>query len=75
MSIKTKAVLIAAIVLGTAVAASAATKNDKLATHQRGAYGQATVSGVPAVADPENNPATTGGGSLGYNENMRKDDW
>jgi opacity protein-like surface antigen len=74
MFITTKAVLAAAMVLAVAVTASAATNNDKIANGRSGQHFQATTSS-PRSAVNSNDPSVAGGGSIGYNENMRKDDW
>jgi hypothetical protein len=70
MSIRATTALAAAILLCTGASASAATKRQKTRT----AYGsspraQAVVPGRGRAFDP-NSPAATGGGSLGYNQNL-----
>ena len=70
MFIKTKIALSAIIVLSTALAASAATKNEHIASRHRGLY--AYVVRAPIAVDP-NDPVATGGGSLGYNQNIYND--
>jgi hypothetical protein len=67
MFTKTKIVLSAAIVLGTAFSASAATKTRVTHTHRTAIYNM--VPGYyPQTNSDSNNPAQTGGGSLGYNQ-------
>ncbi len=72
MSIKTKIALSAAIVLSTAVTASAAAKHGKTTIRHGGPYAHASVPRSPAYSDP-NSPEATGGGSLGYNQNIYSD--
>jgi hypothetical protein len=64
---KTTLTLAVAIVLSSAVAADAQSYND----------GYLAISPQSTGAPPlySEFPGTTGGGSLGYNENIRKDDW
>jgi len=65
MSRTTKIALAVALILNTAVAASAAAK--KGTNHPEAAR-------APTATDPLNSardsPATTGGGSIGYNQNL-----
>ena len=63
-----KIALSAAIVLGAAAMASAATKSNKIAVHRSGPPAQSTVPRTPRFSNPDS-PAATGGGSLGYNQN------
>ena len=64
---KTTLTLAIAIVLSSAVAADAQSYYDSyLAVSPQS-------TGAPPLYSEY--PATTGGGSLGYNENVRKDDW
>ena len=64
-----KIALSAAIVLGAAAMASAATKSNKIAVHRSGPPAQPTVPRTPRFSNPDS-PAATGGGSLGYNQNI-----
>jgi len=66
---KTEIALSAAIVLGAAAMASAATKSNKIAVHRSGPPAQSTVPRTPRFSNPDS-PAATGGGSLGYNQNI-----
>jgi hypothetical protein len=63
-----KIALSAAIVLGAAAMASAA-KSNKIAVHRSGPPAQSTVPRTPRFSNPDS-PAATGGGSLGYNQNI-----
>jgi hypothetical protein len=72
MSIKTKIALTAAIVLGSAVAAPAATKTNKIAIYHS-QYAHPTAPRSPVFSDPDS-PQASGGGSLGYNRSQY-DDW
>jgi hypothetical protein len=77
MSTRTRIALCAAIILGLTAAASAATKTEVSKTgnaplrrslsHPVYSYGGAAVD--------SNDPAATGGGSIGYNRNQFLDDW
>lgn len=71
MSIWTKFALSAAIVLSTAVTASAVTKKQKIPVHRSGPRAQAIV---PRAAPLFNSysPAATGGGSPGYNQMLER---
>jgi hypothetical protein len=64
-----KIALSAAIVLGTAFSASAATKPRVSHAHHATIYNVAPGYNVQRGSD-ENDPASTGGGSLGYNQNL-----
>jgi hypothetical protein len=64
-----KLALAAAIVVAAAAMASAATKSDKTAVQRSGPRAQATVPSTPRFSNPDS-PAATGGGSLGYNQNI-----
>jgi|HubBroStandDraft_6_1064221.scaffolds.fasta_scaffold97585_2 hypothetical protein len=64
MSRTTKIALAVALILNTVVAASAATKKGK--SHD-GARAQTAVDPLFSARD---SPATTGGGSIGYNQNV-----
>ena len=63
-----KIALSAAIVLGAAAMASAG-KSNKIAVHRSGPPAQSTVPRTPRFSNPDS-PAATGGGSLGYNQNI-----
>lgn len=68
--IKTKLMLAVAIVLSSAVGAAAQTaRYDRFDTYR------GDLRGPGAVPRFSENPAETGGGSAGYNDNMRRDDW
>ena len=69
MSIRTRFALSAVIVLSTAVTASAATRDDKIAVHRSGHRAQATVPRTAPLSNPYS-PAATGGGSPGYNQSL-----
>jgi hypothetical protein len=74
MFIKVNVVLATAILLSGAVAASAATRIGKVATHHlRPPHAQSFAPRNPQVLDPDS-PEAAGGGSLGYNKNQY-DDW
>ena len=67
MLTKTKIALSIAIVLGTAFSASAATRHRVIRAHRTAIYDM--VPGYsPQTHSDSNDPATTGGGSLGYNQ-------
>lgn len=68
--IKTKLVLAVAIVLSSAIVATAQTaRYDRFHAYRGDLRGPGTV---PRFSE---NPVETGGGSAGYNDNMRRDDW
>ena len=70
MSIRAITALVAAILLCTGAAASAATKRQKPTTVYRSSpRAQAVVPRRGPAFDP-NSAAATGGGSLGYNQNL-----
>jgi hypothetical protein len=69
----TKIALAAAIVVCTAVAAPAASKNKKIAVHRASPQTHVTVPRSPAFSDTDS-PEASGGGSLGYNRSQY-DDW
>ena len=73
MLTKTKIALAAAIVVCTAVAAPAASKNKKIAVRHGSPQAHAAVPRSPAFSDPDS-PEASGGGSLGYNRSQY-DDW
>jgi hypothetical protein len=64
---KTTLTLAVAIVLSSAVAASAQSYYDSYL-----AVSPQSTGAPPLYSE---HPAITGGGSLGYNETIRKDDW
>jgi hypothetical protein len=49
--------------------ASAATKNHKITVHRGAARAQPAVPRTPRFSNPDS-PEATGGGSLGYNQNI-----
>jgi hypothetical protein len=69
MFTKTKIALSAAIVLSTALSASAATKPRVSHAHRAAIYNMVPHYQPQARSD-SNDPALTGGGSLGYNQNL-----
>jgi hypothetical protein len=64
---KTTLTLAVAIVLSSAVAANAQSYYDS--------YSAVSPQSTGAPPLYSEFPATTGGGSIGYNEHIRKDDW
>lgn len=66
MSIKTTFALAAAIVLGSTVMAAAQTPYYYGGSNSRG------IGNPPSISDF---PVASGGGSVGYNENLKRDDW
>jgi len=73
MFFKTKIAFTVAILLCAAVAASAATRNGKVATHYLRPHAQVFAPRYPQAMDPDS-PQATGGGSIGYNK-AQYDDW
>jgi hypothetical protein len=69
MSIRAMSALVAAILLCTGTAASAATKRQKTTVYRSSPRAQAVVPRAGPEFDP-NSPAATGGGSVGYNQNL-----
>jgi hypothetical protein len=69
MSIRAMSALVAAILLCTGTAASAATKRQKTTVYRSSPRAQAVVPRAGPAFDP-NSPAATGGGSVGYNQNL-----
>ena len=69
MSVRAMTLLVAAILLCTADAASAATKRQKTTVYRSPPRAQSVVPRGSPPSDP-NSPAATGGGSLGYNQNL-----
>jgi hypothetical protein len=68
MFIKTKILLAAAILANTAIIASAQTSHRR-ATHPRALYDRAMVA-PGSFRINSDSPAATGGGSIGYNQNI-----
>ena len=66
-----KFALCAAIVVGTAAAASAATKRQKTTAHRSGVSVQASVPRPAPLINPYS-PAATGGGTPGYNQMLER---
>ena len=69
MSIRAMTLLVAAILLCAADAASAATKRQKTTVYQSAPRAQVAVPRAGSAFDP-NSHAAAGGGSLGYNQNL-----
>jgi hypothetical protein len=72
MSIKVTIALAAAIVLSSAVVASA---QAPYYDYDPGFVGGGAYRNLAAPPSILNYPAAAGGGSIGYNENLRHDDW
>ena len=72
MSIKAKFALAAVIALGMAAAASAQTRNNRIAVDRSGPRAQAAVPRTAPLSNPYSAEAT-GGGSIGYNRSLL--DW
>lgn len=70
MSTMTRIVLATVIVLSSAVTATAQARY-----HYRTPYGRGSLRSLAAPPPLSDYPSTTGGGSVGYNENLRRDDW
>ena len=66
-----KFALCAAIVLGTAATASAATKRQKTTAHRSGVPVQTSAPRPAPPVDPYS-PAATGGGTPGYNHMLER---
>lgn len=69
MSIRAMTALVAAILLCTGSAASAAPKRQKTTAYRSVPRAQTAVPRAGPAFDP-NSPSATGGGSLGYNQNL-----
>ena len=69
MSVRAMTLLVAAILLCTADAASAATKRHKTTVYRSAPRAQVAVPRAGSAFDP-NSHAAAGGGSLGYNQNL-----
>jgi hypothetical protein len=65
---KIKVALAAAIIVSTAVSASAATKHPVVPRHRTAIYNVAPGYTNPSTRSDPNAPSQTGGGSLGYNQ-------
>ena len=63
-----KIALAAAMVLGAAVSASAATRHRVVPHHRPAIYNVVPGYSNPSTRSDPNAPAQTGGGSLGYNQ-------
>jgi hypothetical protein len=73
---KTKIALSAAIVLSTVFSASAATKLRVNQVHRTATYNMVPGYNPQTQSDSYlDDPALTGGGSIGYNEGLRKNHW
>jgi hypothetical protein len=59
----------AALTEGLTAMASAATKSHKIAVHRSGPHAQAIAPRTRPFSNPDS-PAATGGGNLGYNQNI-----
>jgi hypothetical protein len=70
MSIKVTIALPAAIVLSSTVVASAQVLYDYYGTVGAGSF--RSLGDPPSISDF---PAAAGGGSVGYNEDLKRDDW
>jgi hypothetical protein len=70
MSIRVTMALAAAIVLSSSIVAAAQTP-----FYYRGTVGAGTFRSLGDPPSPSDYPAATGGGSVGYNEDVRRDDW
>lgn len=71
MSTKLTIALAAAIVLSSAVGATAQVR--RYYDYGPAGFGNShSISAPPALSDY---PSAAGGGSAGYNENLRRDDW
>jgi len=82
MFTKTKMTLCAAILLGTAFSASAATRPHHVPLNQQFSGQSARQTALDAFAmvprgqaGSVDDPAATGGGSAGYNETLRANQW
>ena len=69
MQIWTRFALSVAIVLSTAVTASAATKSRKIAVPRSGPHTQTVVPRTAPFSNPYS-PEATGGGNPGYNQHV-----
>ena len=64
-----KIALAAAILVSAAAMASAATRSHKTAVQRSSPRAQAIVPRTPRFSNPDS-PEATGGGNLGYNQNI-----
>jgi hypothetical protein len=71
MSTKVSVMLAAAIVLSSTIGASAQAPR----YYDYGPIGRGGARSLGLPPPLSDNPAATGGGSSGYNENLRRDDW
>ena len=71
MSTKVKIVLAAAIVLSSTIAAAAQAPY----YYREGTVGGGNFRSLGDPPSPSDFPGAAGGGSVGYNENLRRDDW
>jgi hypothetical protein len=67
----TSVTLAAAIVVGSAISAAAQTPY----YYDRDPIGRGALSSLAAPPSPSESPEATGGGSVGYNETLRRNDW
>jgi hypothetical protein len=74
MSIKVMIVLAAAIDLSSAIAAVAQAPY-YYDYYDPESVGGATFRSLAAPPSPSDYPAAAGGGSVGYNANLKRDDW
>jgi hypothetical protein len=65
----TRIALSVAMVVSAVAMASAATKNHKITVHRSVPRSQPAVPRTPRFSNPDS-PEATGGGSLGYNQNI-----
>jgi hypothetical protein len=72
-TMSTRVTLAAAIVVGSAI--SAAAQTPYYYYHDREPIGRGALSSLAAPPSPSESPAATGGGSVGYNETLRRNDW
>jgi hypothetical protein len=77
MSTKITIALAAAIVFSSAVAASAQVPGyyGYGYGYGYGPIGRGSLRSLAAPPAPSDYPSAAGGGSIGYNENLKRDDW
>jgi hypothetical protein len=68
-------VTFAATGIGSPAFAHSASQNIRQSTHDAIAGRQSGLNAFAMVSRSPYDPALTGGGSLGYNENLRRDQW
>jgi hypothetical protein len=73
MSTKITIALAAAIVLSSAVGAAA--QVPEYYGYGYGPIGRGSLRSLAAPPSPLDYPSAAGGGSIGYNENLKRDDW